>query len=65
MKPIFAIVTALAALAYAAPAAEAEAGVKEALEKRQTFGCWEACTDGQRICYSCNPGGCSYTTIDC
>ena len=64
MKPVYAIITALAALAYAAPAPEADGAVGDHLEKRQTFGCG-TCVNGEKLCWSCNSGGCSYTTVAC
>ena len=72
MKPVFAILTVLAAVAYAspapeadaAPAPEAESAIMEHLAKRQSYGCG-TCNKGKKLCWSCNSGGCSYTTVSC
>ena len=62
MKPVLAILTALAALAYAAPAADGAVG--DHVEKRQVFGCGD-CMGGKKQCWSCTSGGCSYTSVPC
>lgn len=64
MKPVFAIVTALAALAFAAPSPEAD-GIESPVEKRQTSGCGP-CKNGTRRCWSCQPpGACISYNQDC
>ena len=66
MKASLFVVTALAAVAYAIPAAApaADAVEQPAHDKRQSYGCG-TCNNGKKRCWSCNSGGCTYTTRKC
>ena len=65
MKPVFAILTALAALAYAAPSAEADNSVGNIVDKRQYYSC-TPCKNHKKTCASCGEnGGCSYRETKC
>ncbi|SPO06330.1 uncharacterized protein DNG_09019 [Cephalotrichum gorgonifer] len=61
MKFSLFVLSALAAIAYAAPSAQPAADSVEqpAVEKRQVFGCG-SCVKHKKLCWSCNSGGCSY-----
>ncbi|KAK6514842.1 hypothetical protein TWF506_007204 [Arthrobotrys conoides] len=66
MKFSMVIFATLAAMVMAAPAAhpETDLDLLNDLVKRQSFGCG-SCSKHKKLCWSCNSGGCSYTTVKC
>lgn len=64
MKPIFAILTALASMVYASPVPDAD-DIKIPVQKRQGNGCTPCRPNGTLTCWSCTSGGCTYLDHDC
>ncbi|KAK6337580.1 hypothetical protein TWF730_002975 [Orbilia blumenaviensis] len=66
MKFSMVIFATLAAMVMAAPSPhpESDLDLLNDLVKRQSYGCG-SCSKNKKLCWSCNSGGCSYTTIRC
>ncbi|KAF3189149.1 hypothetical protein TWF788_011269 [Orbilia oligospora] len=68
MKVSMVIFATLAAIVMAAPSPaphpETDLDLLNDLVKRQSFGCGK-CNNRKKLCWSCNSGGCSYTTVRC